>query len=445
MLENNPTEFSVTEISSKIKFLLESNLGYVRIKGEISGLKIADSGHGYFSLKDTGAVLGATCWRHNLAKMNFKLTEGLEIIATGKITAYAGQSKYQISVEAIEPAGAGAFMQILKERKEKLAKEGLFDKEHKKPIPFLPQKIGIITSLSGAVIRDIIHRISDRFPVHLYIMPVSVQGKTASEEITNAINSFNELQGEYRPDLLIVARGGGSIEDLWPFNEENVVRATFASQIPIISAVGHETDYTLIDLASDLRAPTPTAAAEFAVPVLADLRHSVSSLYNNILHKVSKAVKHNRDILSNYDRILYYPKNYIGNYMQKLDELEFRLKASLPNLIAKKKMNLQYFPISRLIPTKVIQFRNMRLARSSENLIGTHAKCLQNAKHKLELSYSLLVSLDYNKVLKRGYAMIKGPDGHYLSTKAQASAADFLTIKLQDGEIKAVPELTSFL
>ena len=266
-----PQHFSVSEVSSKIKKLLEDNLGYVKIKGEISGFIKAASGHGYFSLKDERAVLAATCWRHNLANIDFKLEEGLEVVVSGKITAYAGQSKYQISVEKISPAGAGAFMQILRERKAKLEKEGLFAKETKQNLPFFPKTIGIITSPSGAVIKDIIHRISDRCPTRLLVWPVTVQGETSATEVSNAITGFNKLTKD-RPDLIIVARGGGSIEDLWGFNDEIVVKSAFASKIPLISAVGHETDYTLLDLVADRRAPTPTAAAEFAVPVLADLK-----------------------------------------------------------------------------------------------------------------------------------------------------------------------------
>ncbi|CAN0577409.1 unnamed protein product, partial [Ectocarpus sp. 12 AP-2014] len=297
MLEDNLTdnltqiEFSVSEISGKIKWLLENELGIVKIKGEVSGLKIAASGHGYFSLKDNNAVLAATCWRHNLARANFKLEEGLEVVVTGKITAYAGQSKYQISVESIEPAGSGAFMKILKERRAKLEQEGLFSKDHKQKLPYFPKKIGIITSISGAVIKDIIHRITDRCHTHLVIWPVAVQGENSAAEVSNAIDEFNKLDTKHRPDLLIVARGGGSIEDLWSFNEENVVRSTYNSKIPIISAVGHETDYTLIDLAADVRAPTPTAAAEFAVPVAADLKYTLDVLGSRMYTRLIDLVK----------------------------------------------------------------------------------------------------------------------------------------------------------
>lgn len=437
MLDNNSAvpEFSVTEISNKIKLLLESNLGYVKIKGEISGLKIATSGHGYFGLKDSGAVLAATCWRHNLANVKFKISEGLEVVVTGKITAYAGQSKYQISVDSIQPAGNGAFMQILKERKEMLEKEGLFLPEHKQKLPFMPQKIGIVTSITGAVIKDIIHRISDRCPVNLIIWPVTVQGETAAAEISNAINGFNLLSEAQKPDLIIVARGGGSIEDLWPFNEENVVRAAFNSKIPLISAVGHETDYTLIDLAADVRAPTPTAAAEFAVPVIADLKYTISSLYSFIERRVEQQLKHNWQLLGSYNRILHYPVNYLANNIQKIDELGFRLSGALPNLLRQKKLALQYFPTSRILPLKITSYKALQLSNCSNNLLNKKSVLLNNFEYRFNLSTSLLSSLDYNNVLKRGYAMIKGEDGKFVSSKAEAEKSSKLRIKLHDGEL----------
>lgn len=441
MLENNLStnlinhEFSVTEISNKIKFLLENNFGVVRIKGEISGLKIATSGHGYFNLKDANSIIAATCWRHSLMKVNFKITEGLEVVVTGKITAYAGQSKYQISVDMIEPAGAGAFMQILQERKNRLEKEGLFAKEHKQPIPYLPRKIGVITSITGAVIKDIIHRISDRFPVHLIVWPVSVQGEAAAGEITNAINGFNEMSDEEKPDLLIVARGGGSIEDLWPFNEENVVRATYFSKIPLISAVGHETDYSLIDLASDLRAPTPTAAAEFAVPVLSDLKYTLNSLYNVISQRLDKFLLFKTQIISNYTRVLNYPIRHIANYIQKIDDLGFRLSGALPNLLKQKQLAIKHFSIERLLPTKLINYKYLQLNNSLSNLMGKKHNLLNRFMHQLYLNSSLLASLDYNNVLKRGYAMLKDPKGQYISSVRDVQQNTSLTIKLHDGEV----------
>ncbi len=439
-LTNNvsKTEFSVSEISGKIKWLLENNLGTLRVKGEISGLKIATSGHGYFSLKDENAILAATCWKHALARVNFKLEEGLEVIVTGKITAYAGQSKYQISVELIEPSGVGAFMKILSERRQKLEKEGLFAHDHKQKIPFFPRKIGIITSITGAVIKDIIHRISDRCPTHLVIWPVSVQGGTAAQEISNAINGFNKLPHNLQPDLLIIARGGGSIEDLWSFNEEIVVRAVFNSGIPTISAVGHETDYTLIDLVADLRAPTPTAAAEFAVPVIADLKYTLNVFAQRISHRLSDLIKYYLQILSNNERVLQQIQGIINNHIQRLDDLSFRLIGSLPNLLKQKKLYLLHFPLSRLKPTKILTYKYLQYKNVSNNLLGKKDSLLASLEHKLTLNSSLLSSLDYNNVLNRGFAMLKNSDGKIISSLSDAQKSPLLHLKMKDGEMSVM-------
>ena len=266
---NNPV-YSVSEFSHVIKKLVETNFSYVRIRGEISRPSFPGSGHVYFTLKDTDGTIAAIIWKYTLPRLSIKPEEGIEVICTGKVTTFAGQSKYQIIVESMEVAGEGALLKMLEDRRKKLLKEGLFNQEFKKPIPYLPKIIGVITSPSGAVIRDILHRLSDRFPSHVYLWPVAVQGEGSAKQISNAIDKFNQFTDETtikKPDLLIVARGGGSLEDLWSFNEEIVVRSVFKSSIPVISAVGHETDTTLIDFVSDLRAPTPSAAAEKAVPV----------------------------------------------------------------------------------------------------------------------------------------------------------------------------------
>ncbi|MGV8832395.1 MAG: exodeoxyribonuclease VII large subunit [Devosia sp.] len=279
---SNAAEFSVSEIAQAVKRTVEDEFGHVRVRGEISGFRGQhSSGHAYFTLKDESAAIDAVVWKGNYAKLTFKPEEGLEVIATGRLTTFPRSSKYQIVIDNIEPAGAGALMALLEERKRKLAAEGLFARERKRALPYLPRVIGVITSPTGAVIRDILHRLADRFPSHVMVWPVRVQGDTCAAEVVNAIEGFNAMVpggAMPRPDLLIVARGGGSIEDLWGFNEEAVVRAVAASGIPIISAVGHETDTTLIDYASDMRAPTPTAAAEAAVPVRAELVGYVDDL-----------------------------------------------------------------------------------------------------------------------------------------------------------------------
>src|SRR5450432_2703680 len=283
----NAPEFTVSELSSALKRTVEDAYGHVRVRGEITGFRGAhSSGHCYFALKDDGAKIEAVIWKGVHSRMRFKPQEGLEVIATGKLTTYPGSSKYQIVIEAIEPAGIGALMALMEERKRKLAAEGLFDAARKQLLPWLPEVIGVVTSPTGAVIRDILHRLQDRFPRRVLVWPVKVQGEGSAEQVAAAIRGFNALPvgGKTpRPDLLIVARGGGSLEDLWSFNEEIVVRAAAESMIPLISAVGHETDITLIDFAADKRAPTPTAAAEMAVPVRAELFVEVSTLARRVM------------------------------------------------------------------------------------------------------------------------------------------------------------------
>ena len=281
MVRENIKEYTVTEISASIKETLEDNFGYVKVRGEVSGLSKPASGHVYLNLKDENAIIKAIAWRSTVAKLSFMPDEGLEVICSGRLTTgysdrYPGRSDYSIIIDSIVPAGEGALMALLEQRKKKLMSEGIFDQDHKKPLPLYPETIGIITSPTGAVIKDIIHRLEDRFPCDVILWPVPVQGDDAAHLIADALNGFNNFLKDSEikvPDLIIVARGGGSIEDLWAFNEEIVVRAVFASEIPVLSAVGHETDTTLIDFVSDLRAPTPTAAAELCTPNNLSLIH----------------------------------------------------------------------------------------------------------------------------------------------------------------------------
>jgi exodeoxyribonuclease VII large subunit len=442
MLESHPIfntglkEFSVTELSIKIKSCIEQNIGYARVRGEVSGLKIAASGHAYFNLKDNDAILATTCWRQVLSRLKFQPTEGMQIVVTGKITTYAGQSRYQLSAEQIEPAGLGAMMQILQERRERLEKEGLFSSAHKKPLPFMPATIGVVTSITGAVIRDIIHRISDRFPTRVIIWPVTVQGESAASEITYAINAFNKIESKDRPDLIIVARGGGSVEDLWPFNEENVVRAVYASNIPVISAVGHETDYTLIDLVADRRAPTPTAAAEFAVPVLTDLQSSLVLTHGRILTRIKQHIFYKEQLLSSYRRIDTYPINLLYNIEQKLDELTFRLNAALPKLLQAKSQHMSSFHIRRLNPSKLIEYKALELSHKS-NLQKLAFNQIEFFKNKLVMQSNLLKSLDYKNVLNRGFALVKNTsDGKVLSSKFTAEQQKRLKVEFHDGSLE---------
>src|SRR5580692_614038 len=306
----NLPEFSVSEIAAALKRTVEDNFPFVRVRGEISGLKFHSSGHVYFDLKDDKAVLNAVIWKQTARALRLRPEAGLEVVCTGRISTYAGSSRYQIIVEQIELAGAGALMAMLEERKKRLAAEGLFDAARKKKLPFLPDVIGVITSPTGAVIRDIMHRLNDRFPRRVLLWPVAVQGERAAAEIAAAIRGFNAMAT--RPDLLIVARGGGSIEDLMAFNDEAVVRAAAASAIPLISAVGHETDTTLIDHASDRRAPTPTAAAEMAVPVRLDLIADLGGKTARLSGSLSRLFAERRLQLTGLARGLPDPQDLLG-------------------------------------------------------------------------------------------------------------------------------------
>ena len=338
---SNVAEYTVSEISGALKRTVEDTFGHVRVRGEISGYRGPhSSGHAYFSLKDDKARIEAVIWRGSMSRLRFQPEEGMEVIATGKLTTYPGSSKYQIVIEQMEPAGAGALMALLEERKRKLGAEGLFDAAVKQRLPFMPRVIGVVTSPTGAVIRDIIHRITDRFPLHVLVWPVRVQGETSGTEVANAINGFNGLvQGGDlpRPDVLIVARGGGSLEDLWGFNDEAVVRAVAASRIPIISAVGHETDWTLIDLAADVRAPTPTGAAEMAVPVRADLQATVATLGARLSAGMSRYLDRRRQTQRALARALPTADQLLALPRRHFDETAARLGRALQANTQKKR------------------------------------------------------------------------------------------------------------
>src|SRR5690554_2149087 len=321
---SNAAEFTVSEISGALKRTVEEAFGNVRVRGEISGYRGPhSSGHAYFALKDDRARIEAVVWKGTFARLKFKPEEGMEVIASGKLTTYPGSSKYQIVIDNIEPAGAGALMALLEERRRKLAAEGLFDDARKQLLPYMPRVVGVVTSPTGSVIRDIIHRITDRFPLHVLVWPVRVQGETTGAEVAAAVQGFNALDPHGaipRPDVLIVARGGGSLEDLWGFNDEVVVRAVAASGIPVISAVGHETDWTLIDHAADMRAPTPTGAAEMAVPVKAELEATVASLSARLRGCLSRHAERKRQALRAVARALPSPDQLLACRRSPSDE-----------------------------------------------------------------------------------------------------------------------------
>ncbi len=413
-------EFTVSELSFEIKRFVETAFSRIRVRGEIFGAKRADSGHWYLSLKDENSVLSAVIWKGVAIGLDVKPEDGLEVIATGKITTFAGKSAYQIVIEQMEIAGAGALLKLLEERKKQFAAEGLFDQRHKKPIPYLPASIGVVTSASGAVIRDIIHRVRDRFPTPILLYPTPVQGIGAAEKIAAAVEFFNHLpQGNLRrPDVLIVARGGGSLEDLWPFNEEVVIRAVFASQIPVISAVGHETDTMLIDYVSDLRAPTPTGAAEFAVPVRSELLARLTNLDNRRLTAASRYLEDRKTRLEDLSRGIPRLDQILQEARQKLDDRLERLDQAFRHLLLMKqnqveRVNLRPYYIKNIL------------------------------SHNREILSGLILRLDSvspQSVLKRGFAWIKDEQGQTLCNLATAGNAAVLEINFHDGALKALPE-----
>jgi exodeoxyribonuclease VII large subunit len=441
---DNIVEWTVTELSAALKRTVEDAYGYVRLRGEVSGFKGASpSGHVYFRLKDERAVIEAVIWKGVFGRMRVKPEEGLDVVAQGKLTTYPGSSKYQIVIDTLEPAGVGALMLLLEERKKKLGAEGLFDAARKQLIPFLPQVIGVVTSPTGAVIRDILHRLQDRFPRHVLVWPVRVQGESSAAEVAAAIAGFNALpeRGTLpRPDLIIVARGGGSLEDLWSFNEEIVVRAAAASMIPLISAVGHETDVTLIDFAADKRAPTPTAAAELAVPVRAELLGALSALASRQVKSWQRGLEVRRTELRSAARGL--PKDILATPRQRLDMLAERLPRAL-NANAQAHRT-QLTRVATKLSPRLLQ---LRLARSSEIVIALSKRAtlarendLQRCRHRLHSAGQLLKALSYQGVLGRGFALVRDGAGRPLRAAAGVRAGMRLDIEFADGRIGATAD-----
>lgn len=400
--------FSVSDISDLLKNVVEGAFSDIQVQGEVSGTKRVSSGHIYFSLKDKDSVLNAICWRGADGATNAAIQDGMEIIARGKLTTYAGRSNYQMIVSSAQIAGEGAILKMLEERKKKLAAEGLFDELRKKPIPFLPDNIGVISSPTGAVIRDIMHRLNDRFPRPVYLWPTLVQGEGAADQVTAAIRGFNAIPEEGlqtlsgvipRPDVLIVARGGGSLEDLLPFSEEIVVRAVAESQIPIISAVGHETDTMLIDYAADLRAPTPTGAAEKAVPVRAELK-------------------------------------------TQLNELQNRLNTSLLRLVDEKKLKLD--SLSRGIPNlkEIIEMSVQKLDDRMERLNTAMRNILSRFSDRLTMAGRLLEAGSYEKTLQKGFTLATTKDGKLISSARMAKEIINMKLIFSDGGVKVTVQDT---
>jgi len=440
---SNSPQFSVSELSAALKRTVEGAFGYVRVRGEISQPKVAGSGHCYLRLKDENAVLDGVIWRGTMAKLSFAPEEGLEVIVSGRLTTYPGRSTYQIVVESLELAGEGALLKLLEERRKKLHSEGLFDEKRKQKIPYLPEVIGVVTSPTGAVIRDIIHRIKDRFPCRVLVWPVRVQGKGAAEEVAAAIEGFNDLVDGGtipRPGLLIVARGGGSLEDLWAFNEEIIVRAVAASGIPLISAVGHEVDTTLIDFASDVRAPTPTAAAEMAVPVRLDLLAQVNDDSVRLIRSVRRLMDEHRTQLKGFIRGLPNLGAIVEQKSQDLDQFADRLKFGPQRLLDAKRADLRatdvglklgYFKRDLTRFTADLADRHVRIGKGWERF-------LQDLRARRDNLSSRLDSVSPTRVLERGYSVIWDASDNLVISAKPVRIGDILRIEFQDANIQTV-------
>jgi len=434
-MHHNIPEFTISEFSRSIKRMVEDNFGYVRLKGEISGFKRASSGHLYFNLKDDSALVNAVCFRQMADLISFDAADGLEVIASGKITTYEGRSNYQIIVEKLEIAGIGAILAAIEKRRLRLLEEGYFDESHKKPLPFLPKTIGVITSPTGAVIEDIINRITARFPTHLLVYPVAVQGKNAAAEVISGIKYFH--QSKIKPDVIIIARGGGSFEDLLPFSDEELIKAVFNSTIPIISAVGHETDTTLIDYAADLRAPTPSAAAEMAVPVLKDLQILNENLGKRLANYWANLLAVKKNNLANLASNLVHPQVKLANLEQKFSHLFVVLKNSFAHNLKIKEQDLKTLASQVAKPSNRYENWQNQLGFLEKNLQNNCQNFLKNFSNKTEQLSKLLISYDYKNVLARGYAVVRCGE-KIISSKEQVVSNKMLDIEVVDGGFNAV-------
>ena len=439
---SNLPEQTVSELANALKKTIEDAYGFVRVRGELGRVVVAKSGHVYFDIKDANATLNSVMWKGQAGRLPFKPEEGLEVVAEGRLSTYPGRSNYQLIADRMRPAGAGALMQLLEERKKKLAAEGLFDSSRKRPIPYLPTVIGVVTSPTGAVIRDIIHRVRERFPVRVLIWPALVQGERAAAEVEAGIRGFNALTAGGpipRPDVIIVARGGGSIEDLWPFNEERVVRAAADSDIPLISAVGHETDTTLIDYAADRRAPTPTGAAEMAVPVRADLLATVMELGGRAARSLLRQLEKRRlefrsaaGRLPKLDAVLQGPR-------QKLDMAAQKFGGALGRALARKRAGFDRAS-GGLRPGALrrdLSARRMEAQRLSARLRPAVGRRIEQALRRLEATARVLTSLSYEGVLKRGFALVTGAEGRLVRSAMAVAEGEDLSLRFADGEVGA--------
>jgi exodeoxyribonuclease VII large subunit len=437
---DNAAPLSITEISALLKRTVEDRFGFVRVRGELSGVKRAASGHLYLCLKDEGARLDGVMWRGTAQRLAFAPEDGVEVIASGKLTTYPGRSNYQIVIERMEIAGKGALLALLAKTRERLAAEGLFDSARKRPLPYLPRRIGVVTSPTGAVIRDILHRLADRFPSHVVVWPVPVQGQGAAEQVANAVRGFSAMQESERPDLVIVARGGGSIEDLWAFNEEMVVRAIAECRVPVISAVGHETDTTLADFAADLRAPTPTAAAELAVPVREELIAQLADLALRKRKCALRPVTLGRERLAARGDRLPRAEALLAAKVQQLDDTAERLRRGLGQRIVAAERTLRA-DAAQLSAGLLRE----RLRRAEDRLGAVRLRTepltrhLTECRRRVDQIERLRLQLDPKAPLRRGYVLVTGPDGALVSRRAEAASLPTLTLEFGDGKLSVSP------
>jgi len=440
---SNAADYTVSEISFALKRRIEDEFGFVRVRGEISGYRGPhSSGHAYFTLKDEGARIEAVVWRGVMGKLRFKPEEGMEVIATGRLTTYPNSSKYQIVIDALEPAGAGALMALLEERKRKLGAEGLFDPERKQLLPYLPRVVGVVTSPTGAVIRDILHRLADRFPVHVLVWPVKVQGEGCGDEVAAGIAGFNALPEDGsipRPDVIIVARGGGSLEDLWGFNDEAVVRAAAASDIPLVSAVGHETDWTLLDLVADVRAPTPTGAAEMVVPVRRDLMDRIDDLGRRLTGASLRAVDLRRTRLIAATRALPRASDILALPRQRFDSAANALPKAL---LANTTLHARRFERvgARLTPTSLLRTQAQlaeRLAVLSARGGRAVAELVARRRARLDQVASVFEAVNHMATLRRGYALVRDGEGRPVFRAADLASGAAIEIEFADDRVRA--------
>lgn len=442
MSDNHNAPFiTVSDLSASIKKTLETSFDYVRVKGEISRPSFPGSGHIYFSLKDESHNLGAVIWRGSASSIDVRPEEGLEVIATGKLTSFSGQSKYQLVVRRLEIAGEGALLKQLEERKKRLEAEGLFAQERKKQLPAFPRTIGIVTSPTGAVIQDILHRISDRFGVHVLVWPVLVQGQGSASQVAEAIRGFNLIDGAGalpRCDLLIVARGGGSLEDLMSFNDEDVVRAAAASDIPLISSIGHETDTTLLDFVADRRAPTPTAAAEMATAVKADIQARLSEWDMRQKAAIHRRLSEAEQMLAGSVRGLSHPIEFVNAQSQALDIAHTKLIRLTDRCQFEATSRLNHLASRLLPPHHQLAEMTRRFDSASQKMPSLLSQIITKYESRHEQASKLLEANSFARVLDRGFALVRDDTGQPVKQGAALADGTTLSITFADVTRKAV-------